>query len=170
MAQISGKTEQLAKGVLELVDLSADKSANPRPAITSTWRSPQDQARAMCDNLYNGKRIRYAWAGQCIVDIFDANSKKMARSQVENLMVAKIIELSKKGYRVSKHCVSKEEYDRCNIFDIAPSSMPNPRDFVKAMLESHKVIKVITPFSSNYNDERVLIDAQEPAIHLEVMV
>ena len=45
--------------VKELINRVADDTVNPEVVITSTLRSPEAQVKAMADNLYAGKRIRY---------------------------------------------------------------------------------------------------------------
>ena len=76
--------------VKELINRVADDTVNPEVVITSTLRSPEAQAKAMADNLYAGKRIRYRAPGAAVVKVFDDNCKKQARSEVEKLMVAEI--------------------------------------------------------------------------------
>ena len=76
--------------VKDLISRVADATKNPDVVITSTLRTPEAQAKAMADNLYAGKRIRYRAPGAAVTKVFDDNCKKMARSEVEKLMVAEI--------------------------------------------------------------------------------
>ena len=76
--------------VRDLISKVADDTANPEIVITSTLRTPEAQAKAMADNLYAGKRIRYRAPGAAVTKVFDDNCKKQARSEVEKLMVAEI--------------------------------------------------------------------------------
>lgn len=150
------------------LSVAAEFSNNPQITITSTIRTPQKQAQAMYDNLERGIRIRYAAPGREVIAVYDElKAKKLSRDEIITAMVKRIIMLSLKGQRVSKHCVSSEQYSRLNIVDISPK-MPNPRDMVKELAANPKVKKVITPFHSNYGSEKVSVDASEPAIHVEI--
>lgn len=172
MTKIINNTKtKFADSVLKAISDAANASKNPQIVITGGIRLPEDQARIMAENLYNGKRISYLWAGQQIVAIFDANSKKLSKSEVIKLMEAKIIELAIKGQRVSAHCVTQEQYDKCNVIDIScrPENLPNPRDFVKELTKEVKMVKIITPFiDTEYKDSRVKKDKSEPCIHIEI--
>lgn len=60
------------------------------------------------------------------------NNKSEKDSDVVDLMTDKINELSKKGVRVSKHCVSLEYYKRLNVVDIGVNSTrAESKDFNK---------------------------------------
>ena len=110
----------------------ADATKNPDVVITSTLRAPEAQAKAMADNLYAGKRIRYRAPGAAVTKVFDDNCKKLARSEVEKLMVAEIERQAAMGQRVSLHCTTEELYSQCNIIDLSITRMKNPRDFTNA--------------------------------------
>jgi hypothetical protein len=156
--------------VIDVIGIAAEKSGNPVITITSTIRPPIRQARVMYDNLIAGNRIAYAAPGREVVSVFDKlKAKGCAQTQILDAMEKKIIELSLGGLRVSKHCVSESEYSKMNIIDVS-TRIPNPRDFVKQLIHFANVAKVITPFSSDYGDPIVSIDANEPAIHLEIAV
>ena len=168
MAKLRGNIEMLNSRVIDLVEKCAQESNNPNPYCTSTWRSPYNQARVMAENLYNGKNINYKWAGQQVINVWEEYCFLESKSQVITRMEAKIIELSENGVRVSNHCVSKEQYDLVNIFDIAPSTLPNPRDLVKHLEQCEECIRIITPYKSDYQTNKVIVDIKEPAIHCEI--
>ena len=156
--------------VKELINRVADDTVNPEVVITSTLRSPEAQVKAMADNLYAGKRIRYRAPGAAVVKVFDDNCKKQARSEVEKLMVAEIKRQASLGQRVSLHCTTEELYRQCNIIDLSITRMKNPRDFTKALAKEEKCRKIITPLGdTKYDSLKVSIDANEPAIHVEIM-
>lgn len=157
---------KITEKTLQLISAWADKSNNPVIQINSGLRPPARQALAMYTNLANGVRINYAAPGREVVAVFD-NMKGQPKDKVLSAMTAKIEELAAQGRLVSRHCVTEAQYARNNIVDIQ-KSMPNPRDFVKAALKSTALTKAITPYSSTYNDSRVLLDNSEPAVHIEV--
>ena len=145
---------------------AADASKNPVITINSGIRSALRQASEMYNNLANGKRIAYAAPGREVVRVYDDN-KGLQKAEVVPLMEKKINALSAAGLRVSLHCVAEAEYQRLNIVDV-DRGLPNPRDFVKELVKSAAVTRVITPFTSVYNSTKVAVDGNEPAIHVEV--
>lgn len=135
--------------------------------VTSTLRTPLSQAEAMLTNLENNHLIRYKWAGEQVNDLARMmRGKKAERKDIIKAMVAKIEELSKLGNRVSKHCVSEEEYDKCNIIDVSYRSMPEDKieDFLSAMVIRKEVVKTIQPVSRKI----IGYDAGESAMHFEI--
>lgn len=156
--------------VKDLISRVADATKNPNVVITSTLRAPEAQAKAMADNLYAGKRIRYHAPGAAVTKVFDDNCKKLARSEVEKLMVAEIERQAAMGQRVSLHCTTEELYRQCNIIDLSITRMKNPRDFTNALANEEKCRKIITPLSDvKYASAKVSVDANEPALHVEIM-
>ena len=154
--------------VKDLISKVADDTANPEVVITSTLRTPEVQA--MADNLYAGKRIRYRAPGAAVTKVFDDNCKKLARSEVEKLMVAEIERQAAMGQRVSLHCTTEELYRQCNIIDLSITRMKNPRDFTNALANEEKCRKIITPLSDvKYASAKVSVDVNEPALHVEIM-
>ena len=153
--------------VKDLISRVADATKNPNVVITSTLRTPEAQAKAMADNLYAGKRIRYRAPGAAVTKVFDDNCKKLARSEVEKLMVAEIERQAAMGQRVSLHCTTEELYRQCNIIDLSITRMNNPRDFTNALANEEKCCKIITPLSDvKYASAKVSVDANEPALHV----
>ena len=163
-----GRHEVVSTDSIAIIKAAAERSKNPEIIITSTIRPPHKQAQAMFYNLQAGKRIRYAAPGREVVDVYD-NLEKMHEeaAYVIHAMEMKIIDLSNRGQRVSRHCVTETEYRHCNIIDVS-TRIPNPRDFVRELLKENGVKKIITPVTSTYNDPRVMIDHMEPAIHIEI--
>ena len=156
--------------VKDLISRVADATKNPDVVITSTLRTPEAQAKAMADNLYAGKRIRYRAPGAAVTKVFDDNCKKMARSEVEKLMVAEIERQAAMGQRVSLHCTTEELYRQCNIIDLSIVRMKNPRDFTNALANEEKCRKIITQLSDvNNASAKVSVDANDPALHVEIM-
>jgi hypothetical protein len=154
---------------LEIFAQAGTVSNNPEIIITSTIRTPLEQATAMYDNEKAGNKISYAAPGREVIEVYNDNKSK-SKSEVIKLMVEKIEILAVQGQLTSRHCVPESIYLSKNIIDISKTRTPNPRDLVNALLEYQEVSKVITPigYLSTYNkDKRVSIDAKEPAIHIE---
>ena len=160
------RPDLISEKTQDIILKAADASNNPQITITSGIRTPERQAKAMFDNLEKGIRIRYAAAGQEVVKVYDNCKKiKLSADEIVEQMSAMITKLYPQ--KVSNHCVPILNYVQTNVLDIS-KSIPNPRDFVKALLKDAYVTKVITPFDSDYNDKRVSFDSAEPAIHLEI--
>jgi len=172
-AGLEGK-DLLSKELLDLFGHAGHESKNPTIYVTSMWRSPAKQASVMYDNIVQGAVISYAEPGRIVTQLIQAEiKKKTPKAQVVQLAEAKIIELAQQNKLVSKHCITEAQYQKMNVIDISKTRTPNPRDLAKALLKETKVSRIITPFGelSTYgNDKRVLIDANEPAIHIEYTV
>lgn len=158
--RLSSKTKKLLTDVATRVGLK-------EIVVTSTLRTPLAQAEAMLANIENNHLIRYKWAGEEINKIARLmRGQKATREEIIKAMVAKIEELSKAGYRVSRHCVSEDEYDMCNVIDVSYRSMPDDKveEFLVAMVARKEVVKTIQPVSKKI----IGYDAGEPALHFEI--
>lgn len=158
--RISEKTKRMLSEVADNIGLK-------EVVVTSTIRTPLSQAEAMLTNIENNRLIRYKWAGEEVNKLArHLRGQKVERKKIIEAMVAKIKELSKSGNRVSKHCVSEEEYDKCNIVDVSYRAMPEGKaeEFIKAMIARAEVIKVIQPISRQLKG----YDAGEPSLHFEI--
>lgn len=153
---------------LSILEEAANRSNNSVVTITSTLRTPIRQAEAMYANLIAGRNISYKAPGREVVSKYTIGVRSgWDKSRIIAEMVKSIEEQSREGKRVSLHCVPTDVYEQCNIIDVS-TRIPNPRDFVKALMRNGNIQKVITPFYSEYNDARVVLDAHEPAIHVEI--
>lgn len=123
--------------------------------ITSTARTPADQARVMFNNIVGTSVIRqkklYAAAGDLVIDEY-VRAKKAGKSAIEikAAMEAKIIAIG--PTKVSHHAADPNIL--C-VFDIAPSSITKKAAFEKAVLADKRVKKFIMP-------------PVDPAYHLEI--
>lgn len=100
--------------------------------ITSTARTPHDQARIMYDNCSRDlaeQRRTYAPPGQRVIDVYENNLNR-ARNEVINLMETKINELGPST--VSRHLADPAIM---NTFDVSISNLSNPNDF-RTQMES----------------------------------
>ena len=166
ISSIIEKPDLISKKTKDILCIASDASRNPSVTINSGWRSPTRQAYAMYENLSKGNFIRYAAAGREVLKVYNQNVKK-SKEEVIDLMIKKINELSAQGIRVSSHCVSEDEYRKMNIVDVS-KYLQNPRDFCKELIKNEDVVKIITPYSSDYNSKKISVDAGEPAIHVEI--
>lgn len=167
---ISGSVDAtvLTEKTMNVLSLAASASENPSITVTSTIRTPERQAEAMYANLASGNRIRYKAPGMAVTAVYDECVKAgKSKADTVSAMVKEIEAQSEKGQRVSLHCVSREEYAKLNIVDVS-RHMPNPRDFVRALMTIKAVTKVITPIQAVYGDDRVSVDTSEGAIHVEI--
>ena len=165
--KVTASTNRLGETTKKVLTEVGDKAGLEEVVVTSTLRTPLAQAEAMLTNIENNRIIRYKWAGEEVNKLARSlRGKKVERKQIIEAMVAKIKELSKSGNRVSKHCVSEEEYDKCNIIDVSYLAMAEDKreDFLKAMIARKEVTKVIQPISRKLQG----YDAGEPAMHFEI--
>ena len=141
-----------ARGVIsELVVASGGNSC----LITSTARTPADQARAMYQNLSAGRRIRYAAPGAAVTAVYD-RSRAAGRNaaQIQQDMVDEIMRQG--PGRVSKHCA---DFNTLCVVDIAPTSITNRARFVAAVEADARVSRFLHPGNSD-----------DPAYHIEIPI
>ncbi|ERL54932.1 hypothetical protein [Psychrobacter aquaticus] len=145
----------------------AQKYGIKKVVITSTLRTPEEQATAMYNNISKGRVIRYAAPGAAVTRVCQSGIKKgLGKNQIIRNMVSKILEYDKKGLRVSKHCVSFETYAKKNIVDLGVNSnglntyakKKRFQEICDAALKQGKLSSFISP----------LRDKAEPAFHLEI--
>jgi RHS repeat-associated protein len=119
-------------------------SGNSSYRITSTTRSPEDQARIMYDNISkygkNAQKKLYGSLGDQVIDMYPDKS----------LMLSKIIEVGPSG--VSKHC---GDPSLINVIDISPGSIQNRSSFEEAVRTNSAVSRYYMP-------------PTDPAYHLEI--
>lgn len=127
--------------------------------ITSTSRTPAEQARIMFSNIVSQgvvkQRALYAAAGDSVIVEFE-NAKRAGKSddQIIAAMEAKIRAVGPD--KVSHHCADPA---KLNVVDIAPSSIAKQKGFqaaVNAALKQGKVSKFLTPGNN------------DPAFHIEI--
>ena len=123
--------------------------------ITSTARTPADQARVMYANIVKTGVARqkqlYAAAGDLVIDEY-VKAKKAGKTEVEikAAMEAKIIAVG--PTRISHHAADPNVL--C-VFDVAPSSIAKKAAFEKAVKADKRVKKCLMP-------------PVDPAYHLEI--
>lgn len=117
---VSAHSLEILKDVLRAAGL---KSAT----ITSTARTPTDQARAMYQNLVGkgkgqgvaAQKKLYGPAGDKVVDVYvDLKAKKKTADEIKAGMRDKIEEIGPS--KVSRHC---GDPTKLNVFDVGPNSI-----------------------------------------------
>lgn len=125
--------------------------------VTSTARTPADQARAMFQNLeahgVAHQKALYAAAGDMVIDAY-SKAKKAGKNfvDVQAAMAAEIVRIG--PAKVSRHCADP---DKLSVVDIAPSSIADKRRFERAVRADKRVTKFLLP-------------PGDPAYHLEIPV
>ena len=108
---------------IQVIKIALKEAGLKTGVITSTIRTPEEQAAIMLQNAKKNLQKQYDLygdSGDLVLDVYEENKTK---SDVLKLMVEEIVRLGKEGERVSKHCVTKEVYLKNNVFDIGLNSM-----------------------------------------------
>lgn len=133
------------------------KAGEPSCKITSTARTPEDQARAMYNNIVatsvKAQKDLYGHWGDMVIDQYSA-SKKAGKNptEIKADMATKIREIGPE--KVSRHCA---DFNVLCVVDIAPSSIRNRAKFEAAFKAEKRVSKYFLP-------------PDDPAYHLEIPV
>jgi hypothetical protein len=126
-----------------------------RVLVSSTRRSPVDQARVMYANLEahgaeHGRRL-YKGAGRKVVDAYE--TAKRAGKDAARVHEAMVDAINAVGpEKVSKHAADPR---RLNVFDVAPSSISDRVAFEAAVRGERRVAKFLVP-------------PADPGYHLEI--
>jgi hypothetical protein len=127
--------------------------------ITSTTRTPKDQARIMFQNIEDhGVDMQlelYKEPGKRVVAVYQSlkGISGITDDQIKIGMENKIIEVGSQN--VSRHCANPWER---SVFDVAPSSVPDEnKPAFEAMVSGHpRVIRFLKP-------------PHDPAYHIEII-
>ncbi|HJQ35335.1 MAG TPA: hypothetical protein VJ866_24500 [Pyrinomonadaceae bacterium] len=131
--------------------------------ITSTSRTPADQARIMFNNIrgtgknqgFDAQLGLYAAPGQAVVREYKkAKDAGKSDDQIKAAMEAKIREVGPD--KVSHHC---SDPAKLNVVDVSPGSVAHPQAFQKAVnaaMAKGKVSRFLTPGNN------------DPAFHIEI--
>lgn len=150
-AVVSEHSRTVLKGILTAAGLGSCR-------ITSTSRTPEDQARVMYNNIVDhgvaAQKSLYAAAGDQVIDAYVlARNQGKSQSQIRTAMKNKIVAVG--PGRVSRHCADPAVL---NVIDVAPSSIADKAAFEAAVnqaVQSGRVSKFLMP-------------PQDPAYHLEI--
>jgi hypothetical protein len=128
-------------------------SNNRSLLITSTQRTPAEQARVMYTNIVNlgvqHQLALYGAGGDAIIQVA-ANGRRqgLGRDQIIQNMIAEIRRVG--PTRVSRHC---GDPNVLNVMDISPGSIQNRQQFVREI---------------RARGIRLLLPPADPAYHLEI--
>jgi hypothetical protein len=128
----------------------------PTARISSTARSPADQARVMfqnCEQYGAGEQEKlYRAPGQAVIAVYvNAKRRHLSPAATIDAMRRKIIELGPGN--VSHHCADPKTL---SVFDVEPSSVSDRAAFEAAARSDPRVGKLLTP------------DDHDPAFHFEI--
>lgn len=129
--------------------------------ITSTIRTPEDQARIMFGQLRENNISRYGAAGRAVINTYQEFTQAGASAtETRNAMRDTIQTYLDRGQRVSNHLGNPEVM---NVFDIAPSSINKKftsswENSLDAAMNSGTIDRYLGPRTKTY----------EPAYHLEI--
>ncbi len=166
------KEAVVRQDTLLILNGAADKAGIERLYITSTIRTPDEQAAAIYKNISSGRIIRYKEPGRKVTQLcLDMLGKSAPKADTIKAMAELISELSEQRQRVSLHCVSEEVYATRQILDVSSSLLFDKAvKFIRALAEDERVKRIIQPITSSALDsiEGVNYDSDEPAIHIEI--
>jgi Ser-tRNA(Ala) deacylase AlaX len=125
----------------------------------------------MYTNLEEGNNIAYASAGEEVKKIyFELKKNNKKKEETIKEMVKKINELIRQGKQVSKHCVTKEQYEKVNTIDFKVSNQQV--SFITKLVTKSQVNKVISSCDDPNLKKlpKFSFDSKEPVIHVEIDV
>ncbi|EGA66487.1 PAAR domain-containing protein [Vibrio brasiliensis] len=120
---------------IEIIRLAFSRAGAKHAVITSTLRTPDEQARVMYRNAKQDLESQfrlYGRAGDKVLTVYKENHNA---TNVIDLMAKKIESLLRKGEKVSKHCTTFDEYEKVNIIDLGVNSMLNLNNHDKSLID-----------------------------------
>jgi hypothetical protein len=109
---------------INVIKMALKESGMSHAVITSTLRTPEDQAAIMLKNAkvnLASQKNMYAAAGKDVLQVYEKNKNK-SDSEIIELMAKKIQGFMDDNVSVSNHCFSLDKYALKNIFDIGVNS------------------------------------------------
>jgi hypothetical protein len=136
----------VSANMMDAVKDSLREAGQANATITSTARTPADQARAMFNNLVNpanpiatnvaNQHALYAPPGDAVIDVFVAQTQGMNRAQImqnaANIQAAMVQEINNQGpQNVSRHCADPNQVSVVDV-GAAPFNANNAPLFIAA--------------------------------------
>jgi predicted S18 family serine protease len=151
----NAKKESVTSFSLKVLEDILQAAGLNSAVISSTARTPADQARVMFNNLEStsvaAQKKLYAAAGDAVIDEYvKAKSAKKTPNEIKAAMEAKIIAIG--PTKVSHH--ASDPNILC-VFDVAPSSIAKKAAFEKAVRADKRVKQFFKP-------------PLDPGYHLEI--
>jgi peptidoglycan hydrolase-like protein with peptidoglycan-binding domain len=109
---------------INVIKLALMQCGMTHAVITSTLRTPEDQAEIMYDNAqinFDKQKSLYGKNGDDVLEVYKDNKNK-TKDEVVKLMKEKIESLLKKDKKVSNHCIAMDDFKALNTFDIGLNS------------------------------------------------
>ena len=139
------KMYRISNYSLNIIKKMAKNSNNPIVTITSTTRTPMEQAEEMykgcvSEGIQEQYKL-YAAAGDKVIKVYENLHKTKTRQEVIHAMYEKIMALG--AYNVSHHCI--EDVSKINTIDISVWRLKNPKDFKREIqkFEASKKLRFI---------------------------
>ncbi|NRB42084.1 MAG: peptidoglycan-binding protein [Pseudomonadales bacterium] len=110
---------------MNVIHLALQDAGMTKAVITSTLRTPKEQASIMYRNAAINVQAQfrlYGWVGDKVLKEYVKYQSTKTKDEIIAFMEAKILSELKAGRRTSKHCVSKAVYSTTNIIDIGLNS------------------------------------------------
>ncbi|MDX2507449.1 MAG: peptidoglycan-binding domain-containing protein [Gammaproteobacteria bacterium] len=123
-SKISSSQQIVSTYAISVIQLALRNAGMSQAVITSTIRTPDEQARIMYGNAkknLTGQFKLYGSTGDEVLKVYKAN-QTLPEPDVIKLMKQKIESLLKQGRRTSKHVVTESYYKNHNIIDIGVNS------------------------------------------------
>jgi hypothetical protein len=116
-----------------------------RVVVSSTCRDPETQARVMYDNIerfgVDAQKHLYARPGRAVIEVYER--RKHAGKSAGDIKAAMALKIRELGpTKVSRHAADPKIL---NVFDVAPSSIRDKRNFEEAVKSESRVSKFLTP-------------------------
>lgn len=153
------REDVVSRYTLNLVRDILNQAGCPSCVVTSTSRTPAQQAQAMYNNIValgiSSQLALYAEAGDQVIGEYVRGRKAgMHPMAIIAAMTSKVQEVG--PALVSLHCADPSIL---NVIDIAPSSIVDPKAFQQAIEAEAKVGTISRFFTPGHHD---------PAFHIEV--
>lgn len=148
---VSPYSEKVLQAILDEAGLDS-------ALVTSTTRTPEDQARIMFDNLESqGVKAQlklYGAAGDRVIKVYEAS--KLAGKSPDEIKDDMLDAINRLGPSNVSHHVADPKVS--NVIDIAPSSISDKKAFLQALREAEKQGLISKPFGP----------PKDPAYHIEI--
>jgi D-alanyl-D-alanine carboxypeptidase len=153
------KRDVVAPATLEVLSDVLRAAGLHRATITSTMRTPAEQARVMYANLVahgvKSQRRLYGAGGRAVIEVFKTQTAAgAAKADVIAAMLAKINELG--PYKVSHHCGDPSVL---NVLDVGPASLGDDDAIARFEAAARADRRIVRLFTPNQGD---------PGEHLEI--
>ena len=130
-AEVTVQKGALSGAYVSILKKTGEESGNYRIVVTSTCRTPHDQARIMFENIErNGvqeQKRTYRTPGREVIAVYEKLSAEgRKKEEIVGTMERKIVYLGPEN--VSKHCS-----DRGNVADVSKSHLPHPEEVLRAV-------------------------------------